>query len=101
MCMCRAMFRWTSRISSCSAERSATNPRRVLHQGRDFAAPATLMQISTAGPEQSEELSAQLRVPVDVLVEQVPEPARATGVAGLRAEGAQPHEVALLHLHPV
>ena len=35
---------------------------------------------------------------VDVLVEQVAEPPRAAGVAGLRAEGAQPHEVARLDL---
>ena len=40
-------------------------------------------------------------MPVDVLVEQVAEPARPAGVAGLRAERPQPHEVALLHLDPV
>ncbi len=45
--------------------------------------------------------AAQLRVAVDVLVEQVAEAARPAGVAGLRAEGAQPHEVAGLDLHPV
>src|SRR5262245_54430734 len=49
----------------------------------------------------SEKLSAQLGVSVDVLVKQVPEPAWPSRVAGLRAEGAQPHEVALLHLDPV
>src|SRR5690554_7642873 len=38
---------------------------------------------------------------VDVLVQEVAEPARAARVASLRAEGAQPHEVACLHLHPV
>src|SRR6476469_2073851 len=51
--------------------------------------------------EGSNELAGQHRVPVDVLVEQVAETARTAGVAGLRAEGAQPHEVALLHLDPV
>ena len=38
---------------------------------------------------------------VHVLVEQVAERAGPAGVAGLRAEGAQPHEVAGLDLHPV
>src|SRR6185295_20424459 len=56
---------------------------------------------SSKGRRTSEKLSAQLGVPVDVLVKQVPEPAWATRVTGLRAEGAQPHEVALLHLDPV
>lgn len=38
---------------------------------------------------------------VDILVEEVTEAAGATGVAGLRAEGAHPHEIAGLDLHPV
>ena len=44
---------------------------------------------------------AELRVAVDVLVEQIAEFARAAGIAGLRAEGAQPHIVAGLDLDPV
>ncbi|CRQ98482.1 hypothetical protein PAERUG_P45_London_17_VIM_2_12_12_02934 [Pseudomonas aeruginosa] len=40
-------------------------------------------------------------MPVDILVQQVAEAPRAARIAGLRAEGAQPHEVAGLHLDPV
>src|SRR6478672_9409767 len=46
-------------------------------------------------------LEPQARVPVDVLVEQVAEGAGSAGVAGLGTEGAQPHVVAGLDLHPV
>ena len=45
--------------------------------------------------------AAELGVAVDVLVEQIAEFARAAGIAGLRAEGAQPHVVAGLDLDPV
>src|SRR5688500_4377427 len=48
----------------------------------------------------SAELTAQADVPIDVLVEQVAEQPGASGVAGLRTEGAQPHEVAFLNLDP-
>ena len=40
----------------------------------------------------------QLRVPVDVLVEEVAEVVGPAGVAGLGAEGAEPEEVARLDL---
>src|SRR6478735_231231 len=48
-----------------------------------------------------DELPTQLGVPIDVLVEQVPEPPGPAGITGLRAERAQPHEVPFLHLDPV
>ena len=48
-----------------------------------------------------DELPTQLGVPIDVLVEQIPEAAGPTRVAGLRTERAEPHEVAFLHLDPV
>lgn len=38
---------------------------------------------------------------VDVFVQQIPERAGACGVAGLRAKGAQPHEIAGLNLDPI
>src|SRR3954451_2860229 len=50
--------------------------------------------ISEARPQTNRRSEGERHVSVDVLVEQVAEPARAAGVAGLRAEGAQPHEVA-------
>lgn len=40
-------------------------------------------------------------MPVHVLVEQITERPRTTGVAGLRAECAQPHEIPCLDLDPV
>ncbi len=38
---------------------------------------------------------------IDIFVQQVAERARSTGVAGLGAEGAQPHEIAGFHLDPI
>lgn len=46
-------------------------------------------------------VQCQVYVTVHVLVQQVAEVAWAAGVAGLRAEGAQPHEVAGFHFDPV
>src|SRR5699024_6025892 len=46
-------------------------------------------------------LGSELDLTVDVLVEQVAEPAGSPGVAGLRAEGAHRDEIAFLHLDPV
>src|SRR3712207_7762967 len=48
----------------------------------------------------SDELPAQLHVPVDVLVQQVPKATGTSRVTGLRAERAQPHKVAGFHLDP-
>src|SRR5438132_10388582 len=44
---------------------------------------------------------AQIHVPVNVLVEQIAEATGTAGIAGLRAEGTQPHVVAGLDLDPV
>src|SRR4029078_732241 len=38
---------------------------------------------------------------VDVLIEKVTEAPRAAGIAGLRTEGSEPHEIACLDLDPV
>ena len=43
----------------------------------------------------------QLRMAVHILVEEIAERSGAAGVAGLRTEGAEPHEVAGLDLHPI
>src|SRR5699024_3616606 len=46
-------------------------------------------------------LRSELDLTVDVLVEQVAEPAGSPGIAGLRAEGAHRDEIAFLHFDPV
>src|SRR3954453_21482967 len=56
---------------------------------------------NAALPGSRSEPPAQRRVPVDVLVEQVAEPTVPAGVASLRAEGAEPQEVAGLDHDPV
>jgi len=40
-------------------------------------------------------------LPVDVFVEEIAEVTGSARITGLRAEGAQPHEIAGFHLHPV
>src|SRR6478672_5408585 len=60
-----------------------------------------VMGTALVGAATLDELPTQLGVPIDVLVEQVPEPPGPAGITGLRAERAQPHEVPLLHLDPV
>src|ERR1700760_3905329 len=74
--------------------------RRRADQGRVPGGPGP-HPAGTTRTRRSGERPAQPDVPVDVLVEQVPEPAGTPGVAGLRTEGPQPHEVAGLDLDPV
>src|SRR5688572_28997974 len=83
-----------ARLISCSSWFSSSNSGAWSPDRKTI----DIEELSYSGLEK---LAAEPHVPVDVLVQQVAEPAGPAGVAGLRAEGPKPHEIALLHFHPI